>query len=60
MFKECLANGVVPFIIADDMKAFYHRGLSEWNREKGFLTDTCLAAQDRFKAELDYFRIPFD
>lgn len=60
MFKECLANGLVPFIIADDMKAFYYRGLSEWSYEKGFLTDTCLAAQDRFKAELDYFRISFD
>lgn len=60
MFKECLANDLVPFIIADDMKAFYYRGLSEWDYEEGFLTDTCLAAQDRFKAELDYFRIPFD
>jgi len=60
MFKECLANGVVPFIIADDMKAFYYRGLSEWDCERGFLTDTCLAAQARFKDELDYFRIPFD
>ena len=60
MFKECLANGVVPFIIADDMKAFYYRGLSEWDLERGFLTDTCLMAQDRFKSELDYFRIPFD
>lgn len=59
MFKECLANGLVPFIIADDMKAFYYRGLSEWDYERGFLTDTCLMAQDRFKAELDYFRIPF-
>ena len=60
MFKECLANGLVPFIIADDMKAFYYRGLSEWDYEKGFLTDTCLASQDRFKAVLNYFRIPFD
>lgn len=60
MFKECLANGVVPFIIANDMKAFYYKGFAEWDYEKGFLTDTCLAAQDRFKAELDYFRIPFD
>lgn len=59
MFKECLANDVVPFIIADDMKAFYYRGLSEWDYEKGFLTDTCLAAQDHFKAELDYFRIGY-
>ena len=59
MFKECLANDVVPFIIADDMKVFYYRGLSEWDHEKGFLTDTCLAAQDKFKAELDYFRIGY-
>lgn len=59
MFKECLASGVVPFIIADDMKAFYYRGLSEWDVERGFLTDTCLAAQDRFKAALDYFRIEY-
>ena len=57
MFKECLANSVVPFIIADDMKVFYYRGLAEWDSDKGYLTDTCLAAQDRFKAALDYFRI---
>lgn len=57
MFKECLANGIVPFIITDDMKAFYYRGLAEWGNEKGFLTDTCLTAQDKFKAMLDYFRI---
>ena len=60
MFKECLASRVVPFVIADDMKAFYYRGLSEWDYEQGFLTDTCLAAQDRFKAMLDYFRVPYD
>lgn len=57
MLKECLANGIVPFVITDDMKYFYYRGLSEWDYEKGFLVDTCLAAQDRFKAMLDYFRI---
>lgn len=57
MFKECLANGIVPFIIEDEMKAFYYRGLAEWDAERGFLMDTCLAAQDRFKAALDYFRI---
>lgn len=60
LFKECLANGIVPFIISDDMKAFYYRGLSEWDNEKGYLTDTCLAAQDRFKAVLEYFRIPWN
>ena len=59
MFKECLANDVVPFIIADDMKVFYYRGLAEWDNEKGFLADTCLAAQDRFKTALDYFRIAY-
>ncbi len=60
LFKECLANGIVPFIISDDMKAFYYRGLSEWDNEGGYLTDTCLAAQDRFKAVLEYFRIPWN
>ncbi|MBR0405017.1 MAG: Fic family protein [Eggerthellaceae bacterium] len=59
MFKECLANDIVPFIISDDMKAFYYRGLAEWDAERGYLTDTCLAAQDRFKATLDYFRIAY-
>ena len=57
MFKECLANGIVPFIIGDDMHAFYYRGLAEWDRERGYLRDTCLAAQDRFAATLEYFRI---
>ncbi len=59
LFKECLKHNVVPFIIEDDLKLFYYRGLKEWNREKGYLTDTCLTAQDRFKAYLDYFRIPY-
>ena len=59
MFKECLANNIVPFIITDEMKRYYYRGLNEWNREPGFLTDTILTAQDRFKHYLDYFRIPY-
>ena len=59
MFKECLRNGIVPFIIGDDVKMFYYRGLHEWNSEKGYLTDTCLAAQDEFKKYLDYFRIAY-
>ena len=59
MFKECLRNGIVPFIIDDDMKLFYYRGLHEWSGEKGYLTDTCLAAQDKFKKWLDYFRIGY-
>lgn len=59
MFKECLKNGIVPFIIDDGLKAFYYRGLHEWRSERGYLRDTCLAAQDKFKAWLDYFRIPY-
>lgn len=59
MFKECLKYNIVPFIIDDDLKMFYYRGLKEWNREKGYLTDTCLTAQDRYKAYLDYFRIAY-
>ena len=57
LFKECLKNNIVPFIIEDNLKLFYYRGLKEWDHEKGFLMDTCLTAQDRFKAYLDYFRI---
>ena len=57
LFKECLKHNIVPFIIEDNLKLFYYRGLKEWDHEKGFLMDTCLTAQDRFKAYLDYFRI---
>ena len=59
MFKECLKYNIVPFIIGDDLKLFYYRGLKEWDHEKGYLTDTCLTAQDRYKAYLDYFRIVY-
>ena len=59
MFKECLKYNIVPFIIEDNLKMFYYRGLKEWNNEKGYLTDTCLTAQDRYKAYLDYFRIVY-
>ena len=59
MFKECLKYNIVPFIIEDNLKLFYYRGLKEWNSEKGYLTDTCLTAQDRYKAYLDYFRIKY-
>lgn len=60
MFKECLCNNIVPFIITDELKMFYYRGLKEWTYEKGYLIDTCLSAQDNFKKILDYFRIPYD
>lgn len=57
MFKECLKYDIVPFIIEDDLKMFYYRGLAEWGIERGYLRDTCLTAQDRYKVYLDYFRI---
>lgn len=59
MFKECLKYNIVPFIIEDHLKLFYYRGLKEWDNEKGYLTDTCLTAQDKYKAYLDYFRIEY-
>ena len=57
LFKECLRAGIVPFIISDDIKHFYYRGLREWEHERGYLRDTCLLAQDNFKSMLDYFGI---
>ena len=59
MFKECLKYNIVPFIIEENLKLFYYRGLKEWYTEKGYLTDTCLTAQDKYKTYLDYFRIPY-
>lgn len=59
MFMECLKNNIVPFIIDEELKMFYYRGLSEWNNEKGYLTDTCLAAQDKFKKYLEYFKVAY-
>ena len=59
MFKECLKYNIVPFIIEDNLKMFYYRGLKDWDNEKGYLTDTCLTAQDKYKAYLDYFRIMY-
>ena len=57
MFKECLKHNVVPFIIDEEHKLFYYRGLKEWKSERGYLMDTCLSAQDQFRAVLKYFRI---
>ena len=59
MFKECLKNNIVPFIIDENHKLFYYRGLKEWTRERGYLVDTCLSAQDYFKLRLDYYRIKY-
>ena len=55
MFKECLANNIVPFIITDELKLFYYRGLHEWGHINGYLTDTCLTAQDMYKEMLAKF-----
>ena len=59
LFKECLRLNIVPFIIDEELKMFYYRGLKEWKREPGYLMDTCLIAQDKFKKYLDYYRISF-
>lgn len=59
MFRECLRNGHVPFIITDELKMFYYNGLQNWPAIKGYLMDTCLTAQDAFKALLDKFRIKY-
>ena len=60
MFKECLKHNIVPFIVSDDMKLYYYRGLKEFNDEKGYLLDTCLHGQDIFKKSLDYFKIKYN
>ena len=59
MFKECLRHGITPVVITDDTKLFYYRGLSRWDKERGWLMGTCLSAQDSFKGWLDYLRIPY-
>ena len=58
--KECLKHNIVPFIIEDAKKAFYYRGLREWENEKGYLTDTCLDGQDTFKRLLTALEISID
>lgn len=57
MFKECLKNNIVPFIIEDEFKFFYYRGLSEYPKIKGYLIDTCLSAQDNYMELMKYFEI---
>ncbi len=59
LFKECLANGITLFIITDELKMFYYRGLKEWGHINGFLMDTCLTAQDQYKILLNYFKIAY-
>lgn len=59
LFKECLRLNIVPFIIDEDLKMFYYRGLKEWHSDRAYLRDTCLTAQDKFKKYLDYFQIKY-
>ena len=60
MLKECLRHNIVPFIIDEDLKAYYYRGIKNWKFERGFLRDTCLTGQDAMKAVLDYFGIAYE
>ena len=55
MFKECLKNNIIPFIILDKDKLFYYRGLKEYKNENGYLIDTCLNAQDQYKNMIEYY-----
>ena len=59
MFKECLANGHVPFIITEELTLFYYRGLRDWDNVREYLLDTCLTAQDNYKVLQDYFKIKY-
>lgn len=55
MFRECLKNHSIPFIINNDHKQFYYRGLKEFAHIKGYLIDNCLSAQDTYKEWVKYF-----
>lgn len=59
MFKECLKHNIVPFIITEELKLFYYRGLKEWKYERGYLRDTCLTGQDAMKEILNHFGVKF-
>ena len=59
MFWQCLRSNIVPFIITDDLRLFYYRGIQNWGNINGYLRDTCLTAQDNFKGVLDYYRIRY-
>ena len=59
MFKECLKHNIVPFIITEELKMYYYRGIKNWKDERGYLRDTCLTGQDEMKVSLDYFGIKY-
>ncbi|UTC79051.1 Fic family protein [Treponema sp. OMZ 799] len=60
MFKECLKHNIVPFIITEELKIYYYRGIKNWKNERGYLRDTCLTGQDLMKQCLDYFGIMYN
>lgn len=57
MFWQCLQNNIEPFIITEELRMFYYRGLQNWGQVNGYLRDTCLTAQDEYKKLMEYFRI---
>ena len=59
MFWQCLKAGVAPFIITEELRLYYYRGIQQWGKTNGYLRDTCLTAQDNYKALLDYFKIKY-
>ena len=59
MFWQCLQSGYVPFIITEELRLFYYRGIQNWGRLNGYLLDTCLTAQDQYKSLLEYFKIKY-
>ena len=59
LFWQCLQNAHVPFIISEELRLFYYRGLQNWGNTNGYLSDTCLTAQDHYKALLDYFKVKY-
>ena len=59
LFWQCLQSAHVPFIITEELRLFYYRGLQNWGNTNGYLRDTCLTAQDHYKALLDYFKIKY-
>lgn len=59
LFWQCLQVGIAPFIITEDLRLFYYRGIQNWGKINGYLKDTCLTSQDNFKAILDYYKIKY-
>ena len=59
LFWQCLQTGIVPFIITEDLRLFYYRGIQNWGKINGYLRDTCLTAKDSFKILLEYYRIKY-